>query len=329
MKIKDDPKKNDLHSEIDQAGQHDPEEGHSRKIDRYGKAKNRSLQVSKHIISNYPKKGKIGYKVKDCGTFLLFHNYYTIGQYRLIRSNFCKKHLLCGLCAILRAAKQLQAYLEKVTFVLEENPKLKLVLVTMTVKNGDDLLERFNHLRFNYRKMVQRRRNVLKSNSRTKTDTVFKYFKGAVATYEFTNKGKGWHPHLHMICAVDSDLDIDQAQKDLKKEWEGLTKDSHQCDIRWIKADNEKDMLSAFCEVFKYSLKMNDMSIKDQVFAGFELHKLRLIASFGLFYGVKIPEELEDSIEEDLELLPYFEMLYHFSDSFGYQLKDQTTILPE
>ena len=330
-----DSKKNDLQSENDQAGKHDPDEGHKKKIDRYSKAKTRSLLVSEHIINHYSEKLKFrqrlkaGYKVKDCGTYLYFHHFYTINEYRLIRSNFCKKHLHCALCAILRASKQLRAYLEKVQIILEENPGVKLALVTLTVKNGDDLLERYNHLKNNYRKMVQRRRNVLKGNSRTKTDTVFKHFLGAVTTTEFTNIGHGWHPHNHMIAIVDSDFDCVQAQKDLKKEWEGLTKDSHQCDIRMIEADDEKDLLSAFCEVFKYPLKMNDMSIEDQVFAGFELHKMRLIASFGLFFGVKVPEELEDSIEEDLQLLPYIDELWKYSSLFGYQLHESNIVLPE
>jgi plasmid rolling circle replication initiator protein Rep len=318
--VDDEARKEDgLRSEID-AGKLSPDEGHTRKIERYAKAKTRALKVSEHIISQYPEKFKTGDKVKQCGTFLVFWHFYTIDQYRLARSNFCKKHLFCGLCAILRAAKQLQSYLEKVRSVLDENPGMVLILVTLTVKNGPDLIERFNHLQSNYRRMVQRRRNLLKGGTRDKLQTVFRYFHGAVATYEFTNKGKGWHPHLHMICAVDAGLDVDQVKRELKREWETLTKDSHQCDARSISADNEDDMLGAFCEVFKYSLKMNDMKIEDQVHAGFTLHKTRLIASFGVFYGVQVPEDLEDGIEEDLSLLPYVELIYRYSDTFGYQI---------
>ena len=35
--------------------------------------------------------------------------------------------------------------------VLKDNPKLKPVFITLTVKNGDDLGERFNHLMSNFK----------------------------------------------------------------------------------------------------------------------------------------------------------------------------------
>lgn len=317
-------KEDGLRSEVDGCDPLHPDEGHARKINRYAQAKARALRVSEHILSHYPSELKVGNAVHSCGTYLVFWHYYTVGQYRLIRSNFCKKHLFCGLCAILRAAKQLQAYLEKVNGVLESNPGMVLILVTLTVKNGPDLMERFRHLRGNYQRMVQRRRNALKGNARTKTDTVFKHLHGAVATYEFTNKGNGWHPHIHMICAVDKGLDVNQFELDLKREWQALTKDSHQCDARPIVQDDEGDMIGAFCEVFKYSLKMNDMTIPNQVFAGFTLRQTRLIAAFGVFFGVPEPEGLEDSIEEQLDLLPYVELIYRYSDSFGYQIAEQS-----
>ena len=58
----------------------------------------------------------------------------------------CQQHLLCPFCAALRASKSMQKYLERIDQVLQENRKLKPVLITLTVKNGSDLAERSEHL---------------------------------------------------------------------------------------------------------------------------------------------------------------------------------------
>lgn len=328
MRDEDDPegqKEDGLLSEI--ACQLSPDEGHEAKLKRYATAKERAVKVSEHIISNFPEKFKLGAKVYHCGSFLIFHHYYTVDEYRLGKSNFCRKHLFCGLCAILRAAKQLRSYLDKVDLVLTDNPGLVLIFVTITVKNGPDLMERFHHLQNNYRKMVERRRNLQKGRT---TDTVFKHFQGAVATYELTrgdgsprHPDTGWHPHLHMICAVSPSVDCSLLTAQLKREWEELTGDSHQCLAKPIDYADEDERIGAFVEVFKYPLKFNDMRVSDQVHAGLKLRQNRLIASFGLFYGVKDPVDLEDVIEEDLSLLPYVELMYGYSPTFGYQLKEQ------
>jgi hypothetical protein len=44
----------------------------------------------------------------------------------------------------------------------------------------------------------------------------------------------------------------------------------------------------------------------------------RLVFSFGLFWGVQVPEELAD---EALDDLPYTEELYRFVFGAGYSLK--------
>jgi len=144
------------------------------RLERYAKAKKRSESVLKyiiHLMDNYPQAEKpdfnrseyrelqrISRQLKECGAFLLFRHYFTVGQHRLIGGCTCKRHLLCMLCAVRRAAKQLQAYLRKVEQVLSENQKL--VLITLTVKNGDDLLERYKHLTKSLRVLTDYRKNV-------------------------------------------------------------------------------------------------------------------------------------------------------------------------
>ena len=83
----------------------------------------------------------------SCGNYLHFREYFTVGKVRLHSATFCKQHLVCPLCAIRRGAKALGAYLTRWQVIQEERQDLRPYLLTLTVKNGDDLEERQNHLR--------------------------------------------------------------------------------------------------------------------------------------------------------------------------------------
>lgn len=286
---------------------------HQKRVERYSKAKKRARLVSDHILKHYPKIVKTGNKVQDCGDYLLFRNYYLSDQYRLTRTNFCKKDKYCALCAIRRAAKVLRAYAEKIILVMSQNPEYELAFVTLTVRNGPMLMERFNHLKSNYKKLIQRRRNFKIGKV---ANTSFAHFAGGVATYEFTNKGKGWHPHIHMLAMVPKDYDYKVAKKELKAEWEELTNDSHQCDIKPVRMDSKENFYKSACEVFKYALKFNDLSLDDQIHAGQVLHRKMLVAPFDKFRGVQVPGDIEDTIEDELKLQPYIEMLYRYQNSY-------------
>ncbi|MBV6620836.1 protein rep, partial [Acinetobacter baumannii] len=74
----------------------------------------------------------------------------------------CSEHLLCPFCAGIRASKAIQKYSERVDQVLSENPRLKPVMITVTVKNGVDLRERFTHLIKSFRTLIERRRDYIK-----------------------------------------------------------------------------------------------------------------------------------------------------------------------
>lgn len=307
-----------------------PNESHDAKVQRFQVAKTRSRALSKYILSppfvNTADKNtiKTANLVQECGSFLVFRHYYTIGEYRMAGNHFCAKHLFCAICALRRAAKYLRSYLEKADIVLRENPGCRLVFGTVTVKNGSDLMERFRHLHGSWAKMVKKRNNHLKGQP---LQTVFADFKGVVATYEFTNKGNGWHPHIHFIALVGSDFSCGSASYDLSKEWFAVTGDSHQVDLKEIEGETREDLLKAFVEVFKYPLKLNDMSLEHQAEAGVKLKGKRLISAFGAFFGVVVPEDLNDEVE-DLELLPYILIVYRYSEFSGYQISRHVDVKP-
>jgi hypothetical protein len=275
------------------------------KIDRYSKAKSGALQVAEFIAAN-PKHQKLAERVQSCGDYLVFRHYYTVDQVKLHGASLCMKHLLCPLCAIRRGAKALKAYLDRWECLHTTKPSLKPFLVTLTVKDGEDLGERFAHLHKAQRELWKQKQRGRGSS----LDGVA----GAVWSYE-VKRGEGsglWHPHLHMIALAENIPD----QVQLSAEWKNITGDSHVVDVRPI---SQEDPVSGFIEVFKYAVKFSEQSPADTFHAWETLAGKRLIASSGCFRGVEVPEGLLDDPEE-LEGLPFVTMFYRFL-KVGYSLE--------
>lgn len=248
-------------------------------------------------------------KLHDCGNWLVFSHYFTVDKVRLSRASFCKEHLLCPLCAIRRGAKLLAAYLRRFQAIAAARPELTPYLVTLTVKNGPDLAERFRHLHGAYRQLQKRR-------MQARTRSVLRQVAGGVTSYEFTNRGKGWHPHLHSLVLSASE----PLQADLAREWHGITSDSYIVDVRPFY--DGADPIDGFLEVFKYAVKFGELdpSLRWQAFR--TLRGRRLLSSFGAFRGVMIPDELTD---EPLDDLPYLELLYRYTAARGYEFQGAPT----
>ncbi|HFC8521157.1 protein rep [Neisseria lactamica] len=285
------------------------------RLQRYGAGKTRALDMAKYITEFYGIKQKsvgrpsenqkLAAKLSNCADFLIFKRYLTVDEVRLHAANFCKKHLLCPFCAMRRGTKYLQAYKQRLDVVLHENPKLRAFMVTLTVKDGESLSERFAHLRAALKKYTQQRRDALKGQRAVEYAKAF----GGVHSIEI-KRGKNsglWHPHVHMIWLCEEVPNASQ----LSKEWLALTGDSYIVDVREFYGESVVD---GFLEVFKYALKFSDMRLADNWEAYQLLKEKRLVDSFGLLRGVKVPKELTDEdIDEEFVYL-----LYYFARSSGY-----------
>ncbi len=270
------------------------------KIARYGKA--RSLTDKNAIYARSAGFVKEAAKLENCSNYLLFRHYHTVDQVRLHAANFCKKHLLCPMCAIRRGAKMLDAYLKRYEVVSANHPDLVPYLVTLTIKNGPDLSERFRHLRGSMRSMSEARRNALKGQKFVE----FAKSDGGFHSIEVTNRGNGWHPHVHMIWLCREK----PSQAALSAEWLAVTGDSYVVDVRPL-----TDPVAGFLEVCKYALKFSDLD-QEQLFEAYRVLTGRhLVNSYGLMFGVEIPESLTD---ESLDDLPYVELFYHYLPGRGY-----------
>lgn len=294
---------------------------HSDRITRFATLKHRAKNQENYLFTlaqfkdNYEKDVKneesikalkSAQKLNECGNYLLFKNFYTIGEVKLSKLRTCGQHLLCPFCAAIRASRAIQKYVERINQVLQENRKLKPVLITLTVKNGSDLAERSEHLMKSFRTLLERRRDYEKKG---RGFNEFCKVQGAMYSYEntYNEKTGEWHPHIHMFALVDQWID----QQEFSEYWHSLTGDSMVVDVRRARREKGHGYSKAAAEVCKYALKFGDLSVEKTWEAFKVLKGKRLTGSFGLLWGVKIPETMTDDMPDD-ETLPYMEMLYKF-----------------
>jgi hypothetical protein len=293
---------------------------HRDRITRFGILKHRAKQQENFLWTlakfkeNYPKDApsdesaraiKSAQKLKECGNFLLFKNFYTIDQTKLTKFQACNQHLLCPFCASIRASRSSSRYVERVDQLLKKNKKLKPVLITLTVKNGDNLSERFSHLAKSFKTLLARRRDYLKKG---RGFNQFCKVEGAFYSCEYTyTKENGWHPHIHLFALIEEWID----QEELRETWHEITGDSFIVDVRRVKKEKGLGYSNGVREVFKYALKFSELSVENTWEAFKTLKGKRLTGSFGILHGVKIPENLADDMPDEKDL-PYLEMLYKF-----------------
>jgi hypothetical protein len=278
------------------------------KLARYSEARRRALEMTEYL--NVQQNVKVYNKISNCANYLVFRHYFQIDEVRLHAAQFCKKHLICPMCAIRRGAKMLKAYLAKYEQV-KPLSDFRPYLVTLTVKNGDDLEERVTHLRQSMRKMTQSRRDSLKG---TVSPVEFAKSAGGFHSIEVTKRQNGWHPHVHMIWLCTEEPDKYQ----LSREWKSITGDSYIVDVRPL-----HDPIEGFLEVCKYALKFSDLSLADNLHAFEIMSGMRLIDSHGCLRGVVIPDDLLDEVLDDQ---PYVELMYRYMQRSGYSLTDASDI---
>lgn len=295
---------------LQQDGVSDGIEALPSKVNRYGKAKKTALDVAQYIGGSdmAQRLAKQQERLQGCGDYLVFRHFFTVDQVKLHAASLCMQHLLCPLCAIRRGAKALKAYLDRWELIRVDHPNLRPFLITLTVKDGPDLAERFAHLHRGQRELWKRRQR--------RRGSPLDCVAGAVWSYE-VKRGKGsgeWHPHLHMIALAETEPDQDW----ISREWHQITGDSFVVDVRPISPD---DPVSGFIEVFKYAVKFSAQEPADTVAAYLTLKGKRLMASAGCFRDVEVPEGLLDE-SEALKGLPYVDLFYRFLPGKGYTLRD-------
>jgi hypothetical protein len=304
------------------------EEAHEAKVVRYGRAHLRADAMADFLTrlageSPVPRpdlRDRAG-RLANCGAFLTFRDYFTRGEVRLTSATFCQQDKLCPLCAIRRGGRYLRAYSERIAALLRADPSLRFWLLTLTVRDGPDLLERFDHLDASVRRLMQRRRNAGKP--RQLPSALAPVLGGVGSTEVKRGRGSGlWHPHRHYIVAAPAGVVLGEQRGSkwpwpaLSEEWREITGDSHVVDCRPL--HNAEEPGEDLTEVFKYALKFAELELSDNLDAFHLLLGRHLIHPFGIFRGVQVPADLTDEpLGPDL---PFMELLYRYGGAGKYRL---------
>lgn len=279
------------------------------RLARYGRAKSRSYQMAGHALQEGH--GALSRRLYQCGAHLHFREWAAhANRVTLHRGMFCQVPLLCPLCAIRRGGKMLRRYVERAAFIARDHD---LHFVTLTVRNGPDLAERFQHLKSSMRKLRERA---------AKGYGAFAQARGAVWSFEFTKSEHGWHPHVHMVWAVPrGSAPIRWGEgSQLRDDWHAITGDSFITHARPLASSDQAELVDAFCEVLKYALKFSSLTLSDNLAAYWSLKGRRLIASSGVWFGLDLPEDAR--LEDDPLDGPFIEIVYRWAGSAGYALAD-------
>ena len=279
------------------------------RLGRYGTAKARNHAMAGYLLQQADK--RLSERLYRCAGYLNFREWLAHdNRVTLHRGHFCQVPLLCPVCAIRRGAKMLRRYVERADYISRTHD---LWMVTLTVKNGEDLHERFTHLKHSLQRLRTRGRDGYGA---------FSAAAGALWSTEFTKSDKGWHPHVHMVWALpfgEEPIRWGEGSQ-LASDWKAVTGDSYIVHAVRIKAGENKQLVNAFCEVLKYALKFSTLSLADNLAAYRSLKGKRLLSSCGIWWGLELPEDAK--LEDDPLDGPYIEHLYRYAGTVGYVLQD-------
>ena len=254
-------------------------------------------------------------RIKDCGNIISINQ-----QGKIINANFCKNRY-CPVCQW-RKSRKAFAKSYKVQKEMEKNYKFKYLFLTLTLKNTPDLSKGIDDILKSFKNLqdTARYRNVVK---------------GFIRTLEITynKESKEWHPHLHVILAVDEDYFTNSELYTSREIWAEIWKKSAkieyypQCDIRKI---DEKERENAIAEISKYMVKPIDLDISaetEKIYTSLlESTFGRRLTSTGGAYRKEFKriQEKSDITEQDIEDT---EVLYTYEyKCYNYEIKEITKI---
>lgn len=256
-------------------------------------------------------------KIHSCGDFLRFYTNETRSVHTLAGGMFCNDRF-CPICSWRMARKNAFHLLELLEYARVKEQK-EFIFLTLTAPNvsAEKLKSEITDFNESFKRL-------------TKIKDFFVVSKGYIRKLEVTYNAerKDYHPHFHIIVAVNKSYFTDKAyisrQKWLEM-WKKAKRDESitQVDIRKIKMDTIKEVM----EMATYSTKHKDLYL-DEVFPViYKCLKGRQLLTFnGLFKDLRrlqLDGELEvddlDRLNEQKEIVDT-EIFYKWEN----QKKDYT-----
>lgn len=187
----------------------------------------------------------------------------------------------------------------------------KAHMFTMTIRDGENLVERLDFLRESWRRFTNGDRE---GRRKYKERMV-----GGFRTIEIKiGSGSGkWHPHIHGIYLSPRD----NFEKDfdwMRRVWKRVTDDNGSVEVHQIRSRKSTGILKAVCEVIKYVFALDkntlgytgdydkDLEIFQELYFG--IKGKRMFSTWGLLRGIKeseLEEEVSCEIEDEKKLTDF------------------------
>ena len=214
--------------------------------------------------------------VENCNTFLSFVTDKTLEKKKLYKANPCKNRF-CPVCAWRKARKDALGLSLMMQYVKQVESK-SFIFLTLTTPNvtAEHLESEIKHYNESFRRLSNRKH--FKSIA-----------KGYVRKLEVTYNAErdDYHPHFHVLIAVNKSYFTDKRYYISQKEWLELWRDVTgiseitQVKVQKIRQNNNKELY----EMAKYSGKDSDYLINQKVFDAFykSLKGKQILVYSGLF----------------------------------------------
>jgi len=220
---------------------------------------------------------------------------------------------LCPLCAW-RRARKIHSHVRKIIDAVEKEKEYAYLMLTLTVPNckSYELSDCLDKLLDGIHSLMKYKR--VKS-------AVKGWYRGLEITHNVNTESKSYdtyHPHFHMILAVDKSYFTDQSRNGYipHGEWLGLWQKAMkdptitQVNIKRVTPDKSKGqtVIGAVCEVTKYTVKESDyvlpydwdLSCDAVATLDFALNNRRLVAFGGIMKKWHKKLNLDDEVDGDL-----------------------------
>lgn len=243
-------------------------------MEKYTEKKQRN-QVFQNFIKRHIGENQMDL-VENCNTFLSFVTDKTLEKKKLYKANPCKNRF-CPVCAWRKARKDALGLSLMMQYVKQVESK-SFIFLTLTTPNvtAEHLESEIKHYNESFRRLSNRKH--FKSIA-----------KGYVRKLEVTYNAErdDYHPHFHVLIAVNRSYFKDTKSYISQKEWLNLWRDVTdmpeitQVQVQKIRQNNNKELY----EMAKYSGKDSDYLINQKVFDAFykSLKGKQVLVYSGLF----------------------------------------------
>jgi len=264
------------------------------KIDEYGK---HYTELYKKYYEIYERTGDEdwyfrSYKTEQCGSYLEFALFERAGL-KLINANFCKDRL-CLMCNWRRSLRTYSKIARIIDYLsTQSEKKYRFLFLTLTIRNCEpsELYQTINDIFYSFNKF-------------TKNKRIKKAVKGFFRALEITinDKDNTFHPHLHVILAVNDFYFKDTKQYITQSEFTDIWQASANLNYKPIVNIKPFRNNKGIAEATKYCIKLDEAGLKKMSSENLEI--LRTAVSFRRLIGLggifrTVANELKIDINDD------------------------------